>query len=378
MSNFFTDMNRRNREERTKEIAAGRPSSETDLQKRPDRIKKYLLPVLDGFVFDEFSDAYLKKTGFSTELTSVPVPLRQEDVAAFLRDKPSKDKSNKGLSLQLIGENMVRVIGVDPRFRHAEAYKAFLYKILDKKAPEYVCRKAKDAADKENYDDACILFRAGLVLKPDDLASMYGYAKVCRAMYNKSGDANYVGNFKAESLEYFELLTEIHPKFASGWYYLGYMYLNLGLYTKAHLAWERFIPLSRIAKDRREINQRMDQIATPMEIERGYNAVLTGRFELGIEILEPFTNSVYNDWWPLWYYLGEAYAAFGRSADAAEAFTKVLRFNASHIETMEALVELYTVEGRDDMIDKYEKKIEIVRKQLENSGEEEQTGGKDE
>jgi tetratricopeptide (TPR) repeat protein len=181
-------------------------------------------------------------------------------------------------------------------------------------------------------------------------------------MYNKSCDAPYIGSFKAESLDYLELLTELHPKFGQGWYYLGYMYLNLGLYTKAHLAWERFLPRSRVAKDRGEIRRRMDQIQTPMEIERGYNAVLSGRWDEGLRILEPFTGSVYKDWWPLWYYLGEVYLHTGRGGEAKEAFRRVLSLNATHRETMEELIALYNAEGKPDMAKKYRDKIALLDK----------------
>ncbi|MDR1953808.1 MAG: tetratricopeptide repeat protein [Clostridiales Family XIII bacterium] len=341
------------RDEHARENALARPASERELAKRYDRIKKYLMGHMDAFVFDTFSDEYLKKTKLEDIMKDVPIPLRKEDMEGF--------RSEKGLPLTLIGENMARVIGIDPRFRHAEAYAAFLFRFLSRRAAEPLVKKAKNAADKEDYDEACIYFRAALVLKPDDLAAMYGYARVCRAMYNKSNDAAYIGNFKAESLDYLELLTELHPKFGQGWYYLGYMYLNLGLYTKAYLAWESFLPRSRVAKDRREIKQRMDQIQTPMEIERGYNEVLAGRWQDGLRILEPFRESVYKDWWPLWYYMGEAYLNLGRPGEAKDAFHRVLKLNGTHTETMEELMTLYNVEGNQEMVAKYHDKIALIR-----------------
>jgi tetratricopeptide (TPR) repeat protein len=344
------------RDARTREIALNRPASEWDLAKRTDRIKPYLIKYMEGFVFDEFAETYLKSSKLDDILSGVPVPLRTEDMEEF--------RGEKSLPLNLIGENMARVIGMDPKFRHAPAYIAFLSRFLGKRAPDVFVKKAKDTADKEDYDTACVHFRAALVMKPLDLAAMYGYARVCRAMYNKSNDAAYIGNFKAEALDYLELLTEIHPKFAQGWYYLGYMYLNLGLYTKAHLAWESFLPRSRVAKDRNEIRRRMDQILTPMEIERGYNAVLAGRWEDGLRILEPFADSVYKDWWPLWYYLGEAYLNIDHPDEAKDAFHKVLKLNGTHTETMEELIKLYDTEGNRDMVKKYRDKIDLLKKDL--------------
>jgi tetratricopeptide (TPR) repeat protein len=351
------------RDARARENALKRPASEWVLAARTDRIKPYLMKHMDEFIFDEFSESYLKSSKTEELMTGVPVPLRKEDVEEF--------RGEKGVSVGLIGENMARVIGMDPVFRHADTYQSFLVRFLGKRAPEAIEKNAKNAADKEDYDTACILFRAALVMRPDDLAAMYGYARVCRAMYNKSGDAAYIGNFKAEALDYLESLTELHPKFGQGWYYLGYMYLNLGLYTKAHLAWERFLPYSRVAKDRKEIRRRMDQIRTPMEIERGYNAILSGRWDEGLRILEPFRDSVYKDWWPLWYYLGEAYLNTDRPGEAKEVFHGVLKLNGSHTETMEELARLYRAEGRSDMVKKYRDKIALIGNAEEDDAEDE-------
>jgi tetratricopeptide (TPR) repeat protein len=344
---------RTRRDVEAKANAQARPASERELEQRPDRLKKYLISHMDAFVFDEFSDAYLKRTGLADKMKGVPVPLRKEDIEAF--------KSAKGLAVNLITENMVRVMGIDPKFRYVSAYKSYIESFLGRHGVEFVCKEGKKEAEREEYDPACIHYRAALVMKPDDMAAMYGYARVCRAMYNESTDEQYIGDFKAESIEYFEMLTEIHPRYAYGWYYLGYMYLNMGLYQKAWLAWESFLPLPRNnPKDRKEIKQRMKQIKIPMEIERGYNAVLAGRWEDGVNILEPFTRSAYKDWWPLWYYLGEGYLNTGRRDEAKQAFTTALRFNAVHIESMKELIGIYEAEGDRRMVKKYSDKIELI------------------
>ena len=44
--------------------------------------------------------------------------------------------------------------------------------------------------------------------------------------------------------------------------------------------------------------------------------------ESGIKLLEPFLSSRFNDWWPLYYYLGIGYEMTGKRADAVSAFRK--------------------------------------------------------
>jgi tetratricopeptide (TPR) repeat protein len=194
---------------------------------------------------------------------------------------------------------------------------------------------------------------------------MYSYAKVCRSLYEASSNKEYVGRFKAESMEYFELITEIHPRFAQAYYYLGYAYLNMGLYAKAQAAWKGFLRWSQNPKDTREIKGRIKQIADPVRIEEGYTDIMARRYSDGIDILEPYLSTQFKDWWPLHYYLGIAYDRLGRRGEAVARFKQTLALNGSHLETMEELTRIYREEGDKENAVKYENKIRLIRTELE-------------
>ena len=329
-----------------------KPPEESEIRLRPDRLGKYLEKGLKAFVFDEFSESFIERMGFGF-MRGVPVPLRGEDVGAF-------DKG-EGLSVTHIGENMARVMGASPKFPHTGAYIEFLNSNFRKKAAPGLVREAKDFAVREDYENACVHFRAALCVEPDNLAAMYGYARVCRAMYLKGGGSGYVGAFKAEALEYFELTTLAHPRFSMAYYYLGYAYLNLGLYQKALLAWKGYLEYSSHPKDRKEIKERIRQLAEPLEIERGYNAVLARRWEEGAGVLAPYLESRYNDWCPLYYYLGVAYINTERRDEAVDMFKKALKLNPSHAESMDELAFIYDADGENELSRKYRRKAELVR-----------------
>ena len=333
--------------------AQTRPEHETHLTKRPDRVGQYLKHRMKELVFDEFSEGYLKRASLQGKFSGVPIPLREEDLEAF--------KTPNALSSNIIAENMARVLGIDPRFPHREVYIEFIDLLFGQKAVDNMTRKAKDQADCKDYEDACIYFRAALVLKHNDLPAMYGYARILRQLYTDGKKEDYVGNLKAECLDYFELTTEFFPRFDMAWYYLGYMYLNLGLYIKAKLAWDEYLKHGRVAKDRKEIRTRIEQLKDPIKIEKGYNAVLAGRWSKGIEILEPYTESRFNDWWPLWYYLGVAYARKDRVDEAKKAFKEALKGSPRHIESMEELVELCGKTGDKAGTKKYRDKLALIR-----------------
>jgi tetratricopeptide (TPR) repeat protein len=145
------------------------------------------------------------------------------------------------------------------------------------------------------------------------------------------------------------------------YYYLGYCYINMGLYIKAKLAWEKFLKMSRNPKDSKEIKSRLQQMEQPVKIEEGCNAVLSGRHELGIDILEPYLDSKFKDWWPLSYYLGVAYARTGNRKDAVASFKRVLGINGTHVESMEELAAIYGETNDKENETKYRKKAELIR-----------------
>ncbi len=332
-----------------------RKPREYDLKVRKDRIGQYFEKYLEGFVFDNFTDAYIAKEGKINFMKGVPIPLRKEDVENF--------KGGEGLKLAIIVENMVWIMGIDPKFKHRDSYMQYINTYYFKKATMNIVKVGRNAAEKEDFDAAAIHFRAALCISPQDIHAMYSYARACRAIYQKDDhqEEEYVGNFKAESIEFFELLLDFHPKFAEAYYYLGYAYLNMGLYIKTAIVWEKYINISKHGKDKKEIRQRLAQLEEPIKIEKGYNDILKGKYVEGISSLEPFKDSRFKDWWPLYYYLGVGYANTDQMEHAFEAFLKVLTFNPSHIETMDELATLYRKKGDGEQEKKYSKKAKLLR-----------------
>ena len=112
---------------------------------------------------------------------------------------------------------------------------------------------------------------------------------------------------------------------------------------------------------KKEIAGRLAQLEQPVKIEKGYNLVLSGKFEEGIAALSPYTDGEYASWWPLWYYLGAAYEGLERDEEAAACFIEVLRFSPSNAEAMKELIHIYEKLGDEEKASKYRKKLEIVQ-----------------
>lgn len=345
----------------------------TDGNEKPrieDRVGQYLVPHLSDFVFDELSDSYLDKAGIADILLGIPIPIRK---TAMMH-----------LTTLDIARNMAFVIGCDPNFTYGENYRAYILRVFGTKFAEGLISDGVDGAQKKDYDYACIQFRAAMQIDPQNVDALYCYGRACKDAYELGEDEEFVGRFKAESLEAFEQVTLRRPDFAEGFYFLGYGYANLGLYIKAKLTWEEYMKLTEEAAEtktdpsdetaeakqkalrelREEIQMRLNSLTDPVEIEKGYNLVLSGRYEEGIGVLSRYREGVYKDWWPLWYYLGVAYSQLDMNEEAVSHLRQVLQLSPSNLETMEELVGVYEKLGDTAMAEKYEKKMQVVKENI--------------
>ena len=316
-----------------------------------DRIGEFLVPHLKDFIFEELSESFLEKLGLADVMKGVPVPLRKTEL-------------NK-ITILAIALNMAFVIGCDPNFQYRDNYIQLILKAFDKRFAQGLVADGDDGATKNDYDYACIQFRAAMLIDPENVDALYCYGRACKDAYELGEDEDFIGRFKAESLEAFEKVTLKRPDFAEAYYFLGYGYINLGLYVKAKLTWDEFIKLSDNEEMKKEIKERLALLVEPVKIEEGYNLVLSGKFTEGIEILSRYTEGEYKDWWPLWFYLGTAYQGLEMPEEAIENYLKVLKLSPSNIEAMKELIRCYEAVGDAEKVEKYTKKISVVEENRE-------------
>lgn len=322
-----------------------------------------------GMLFDELSDDYLKSAGVLDILKAVPVPVAMDD--------------NGNMTTLSIALAMARVIGGDPNYPYSEQYLRYIDRITGDNTVPFLVAEGAHSADAGKFEEACMYLRAALDSDPKSRDALYLYGRACKGAYEAasavnegseeangdvaSADEKYVGSFKAESIEAFELLTVLHPKFAMGYYFLGYSYLNLGLYTKAVLTWREFMEL--IEDDdtgenrdelKQEIEERLNSLEEPVMIEQAVNRILAGDYQGGKSTLDNYREGRYSGWWPLWFYLGISEAAMNDTESAIKDFKHALVYSPSNIEVMQELVAIYEALGDTVNAEKYRKKIEIV------------------
>lgn len=328
--------------------------AELDIKKRSDRVGRYFKKYIDQYIFIALSTSFLSAAGIYDIMKDVPVPITRIDSNAFIQ--------NGELPMLSIAENMTKVMGCDPSFRFNGEYAECLRSLYGE---DFVHKLKKDAilfAEDGKFEESCINFRAVLCMEANDKDAMYGYAMALREMYiaNKGGEHEYTANFKLESMEMFELLTEEYPEVDLGHYYLGYAYINMGLYKKAEIVWNDFLSVSCDDIKKSEIRERLVQLSAPVDLENGCNSIISGCYDEGLAILTKYRDSAFDKWWPLYYYMGVGYAETGRADNAEKCFKKVLQISPSNVEVMKELVLLYKACSDDEKRNKYEKKIEII------------------
>ena len=341
--------------------------------KQEDRISKYLSAINHNMMFAELSSDYLERIGAAEILMGIPVPIRQTD----------EDSDGGSVDAREIVFDMARIIGGDPMFVYADKYLDFIKHAAGEQAEPMLVAEGARSADAGNFEDACMLLRAALRIEPKSCAALYLYGRACKeCQAEATEDEERAAMFKAEALDTFEILTIMHPEFAMGYYFLGYEYLNLGLYLKTKLTWQDFLKYSSgteletqdmdddmLAGLRDEIEGRLEELEEPIKIEEGCNKIMSGDYQGGREILEPFCETGYKDWWPLWHYLGSAEVALGHRERAEECFKEVLRLSPSNTDAMEELAAIYALSGDEEKAAKYRNKIKIVRSNLESERE---------
>ena len=343
-----------------------------NIKQGEDRISRYLAIRNHDMMFGELSSGYLRRIGAAEILVGVPVPVRASE----------SDHEGGTTDARDIVFDMARIIGGDPFFVYADKYVEFIKHAAGEQAEPMLVAEGARSADNGDYEDACMLLRAALRAEPKSRAALYLYGRACKACQELSeDDEERAARFKAEAMETFEILTMMHPEFAMGYYFLGYEYLNLGLYLKTKMTWQDFLKYSSgteletsdmddnmLAGLRDEISGRLEELEDPVKIEEACNKIMTGDYTGGRDILKEYREGPFSEWWPLWHYLGTAEVALGHAEEAELCFKKVLQLSPSNTDAMEELAAIYALKGDEENAAKYRNKIKIVKANLEQEG----------
>ncbi len=329
-----------------------------------DRAGIFLEGHMKNVTFEELSIEFLCKQGWQEYLADVPVPFLQN--------------GDDSITVVTIGRDMAFVLGIYPNYEYRENYLRFMRENLVEDFYRLLLHEGLEAAEKRDFDYAAIMFRAAMIIAPTIVDPVYCYGRAAMDMYSKGGSHKFISTFKIEALNAFEQTTMMEPDYGPAYYFLGFSYLNMGLYLKAVLSFKEYMRLSDNEKGKEEIQEYLQKLETPVEVELGYNKILTGSFEAGIAILEKYLdNPQINMWWPLYYYLAIGKKEMGSCQEAISLAHRGIDIFPSSLHLNNLLADLYEEMGNTEKMKKYRDKAQLISDSFSGETEEEAVIGAD-
>ena len=314
-----------------------------------EAIRKRLRGKLDEVVFIELKkdihipgkEAVLRK--------NIPIPIPVKRLANRVTQNDYDD-----LSVKEMTEGMVAVVAIDPDFRHREYYKSLLMG-LDEGMSRILTAIAIKHAEENRLEDAFVYFETAIILDASNLDAAYNKAKVCEALSRETVDTEMAMAWENEAFALMEKLTVDFADFNLPYYHLGFHYSNSGLYKKAELAWEHFIEGSDDENKIMEVQEMLIKIRDRIIFDEGYNEVLAGAFETGLEKLLKLEDEN-SSWWNLLFFIALAYRNLGKIETAVEYFERVIRIKPDQAESLNELGLCYSIIGNKSESARYFKK----------------------
>ncbi len=277
----------------------------------------------------------------------MPIPVKK------LSDRVSSG-DYENLSVKEMVEGMVVLVAADPAFEHNPYYTS-LMKGIDENMDRVITGSAIELAENNRLEDAFAFFETATVLNPSNLDAAYNKAKVCEALSRETADKELAKAWEKEAFTLMEKLTVDFEEFSMPYYHLGFHYSNSGLYKKAQLSWEHFIENSDDENKIMEVQEMLIKISDRIIFDEGYNEVLAGAFETGLEKLLSI-EEVNPSWWNLLFFIALAYRNLGKMDQAVEYFEKVIRIKPDQAESLNELGLCHSALGNLSEAARYFKK----------------------
>lgn len=242
-------------------------------------------------------DADLRLEGYELPPGGLDVPLLTEELANNIKTK----KEGEVITLGAIMRGMLYTLGIDPNFRHKEAYIRFL-KASDENIQAFILKEGIQATDQQRLLESIIFFRSARVISPQEPQAMLHYAvsllKYCVEKLSKSQREFTVFRQEAKTMLEEVLAIQVEPL---AYYHLAYIYKEERQFLKAQLYAQKFLEKETDELMKLQITHLLHEIEDLVTYERGYQAILALRPKEGLEILKPLEEK-YSDWWNLLFF----------------------------------------------------------------------------
>ncbi len=314
-------------------------------------IDNYLIQKTDELAFITIkNEAELNGIDIEIGEDGLKVPIKNSVLVKGIQENTAEN----GLNLISIADGMIYMLGIDSDFIYAKKYIEFLREIERKNDFPlinfcgYIARECFDGGE---LMDALVYLKAAIALMNDDGVLneniLYHYAITAQEIskrYKKDENLKAMNDFMLEALEALEKILDIDDEYAMAYYQLGFHYLNQNQFIKSKLSWEKALELGVDGETDAEIRKLLEQNYHKALYEEGYNLVLNGKAEEGIEILKDL-EAQFPDWWNLLFMIGLGYRSLGMINEAIKYYEKILISRPTQVDTLVELGLVYAQTG---------------------------------
>jgi len=326
-------------------------------------IEEYFEEKTDNIYFIQLKEEANPQLSDLKFNTNIPLPLIVSNLLKEIQD----GKAVEELNLKYIVEGIIYTLGVEPDFKHRKEYLNLLYS-YDSNIEGYILAEGIKRINDNIIEEGMVYLRALISMDTENIRGLYSYGLALEGKaidyYNKN-EINDGNVFFKESTKQFEIILDIDPSFDLAYYKLGYHYRNTKQFKKSELIWKKFINMTSQDELIKEIELQLKGIEDDVQYEEGYNLILTGKSQEGLEKLLPLTQDN-GDWWNLLFIVGLGYRQLGNYNEAIRYFHKVLILEPNQVDALNEIGLCYANIGKlDEAISKFDKAIEIRPKEYQ-------------
>lgn len=287
---------------------------------------------------DNISFITLKKgtklsLGYNSYLCSkeLIVPIEIKDLVNDIKEQDKYD----GIKIRNIIEGIIFYIGVEEETKNIDNEYYNILKLFNSHIEAFIINNINNHC---NEDEAVIYGSCLIKIKSND-KNCFVYANTLEnkaIKYLASGLNVQAESFIKEAISYYEKSLDYNNEFALSYYKLGYHYKNKKHYIKAGLYWEKHIQFDNDEDRLNEIRNELDNLQLFINYEKGYNHVLNGKPQRGLDLLLPILEKN-SGWWNLLFFIGLAYRTLKEYKIAEKYFENVIKLQPNQIDALNEL-----------------------------------------
>ena len=278
-------------------------------------------------------DTYIDVNGYRVS-ENIPLPIIVDDLIDEVKDNDGGEE----IKFESFINGIVYTIGVDPKFKYFEQYKEILYS-FDKKIEDYIIYKSLNNISQDKLEIGLIWLRALYFINNKNLFGKYNYALAIAERAKEAFELKDIEQGKDlldSSTKVLEEILDDDPDFHLALYKLGYHYKSKNEFRKSKITWEKFLRLGKEDELIEEVRNCLEAMEDDVIYEEGYNLVLEGYSEDGLDKLLSIVDK-YDKWWNLYFMIGLGYRQIGQYEKAKEYFEKVLELKEDQVDALNEL-----------------------------------------